>query len=200
MITELFSIPVYTVKFEGDLKTIQSTCIPKIKSLMEQYDCSNFPNMEDGALCSYAKTFNIESWKELKPIIELIQSHVEIYKNYLNINSNIKVVPNSAWVSLYPPNAYLNLHAHEKVGIAIVFYLKKPKDSGNLILKNNFNIWKFYEHQHNIDIVNDTPKIFDVEEGDIVMFPAFLMHGTQVNNSNEDRIIIGSDFNLEYKD
>lgn len=199
MITDLFSIPIFKKKYEGDLEIIKSSVIPKIDKLVDEYDCTNFPNMINGALCSYAKPFNIESWTELNPVISLVTTCIKEYTHTLKVNKNLSLVQDSSWISLYPPNAYLDLHAHDKVGIATVFYLQKPLNSGNLILKNNFNIWSHYKQHNDIEVVNNEELVFEVEEGDIVMFPGFLLHGTQPNLSNDNRIIIGCDFKFTRK-
>jgi ectoine hydroxylase-related dioxygenase (phytanoyl-CoA dioxygenase family) len=38
--------------------------------------------------------------------------------------------------------------------------------------------------------------IIEAEEGDLIMFPGYLMHSTEKNMSNENRIILG--FNIRW--
>jgi uncharacterized protein (TIGR02466 family) len=199
MIQNYFSTPIYKVKYDGDLTSLKSVAIPKIKELFSANNFENFPNMMEGALCSYSQIFNIEQWESLKPVSDVLKQHLDIYVNILNVVDNVEIAPNSTWVSYFPPNAYLNYHSHDLSGIATVFYLNKPLNSGNLKLKNNFNIWHHYKNSNNLEVVLDEEVVVEVEEGDIVMFPSFLSHGTERNLSTEDRIIVGKDFVFKKK-
>jgi uncharacterized protein (TIGR02466 family) len=89
-------------------------------------------------------------------------------------------------------------HVHPFCLMAGIYYIKLPKDSGRLVFENPIQ-------QHDFVMLPDTVKKFnsvnsgywyaEPKEGDLIMFPSWLRHYVEPNNSNEDRISIA--FNLE---
>jgi len=81
------------------------------------------------------------------------------------------------WSNVYSKGSFVKPHSHFSeeypVGKNGVFYIKKPKDSGNLVVED---------------------QVIDCEENDIVIFGNSDMHWSQPNESNEDRIILS--FNI----
>jgi uncharacterized protein (TIGR02466 family) len=72
-------------------------------------------------------------------------------------------------------------------------YLKCPKDSGRLLLKDPRPAVYF----NNSLIKNAGEEIvIQPEEGLIVFFPGFLEHSVEQNNSNQTRISISFNINL----
>lgn len=81
------------------------------------------------------------------------------------------------WSNLGPPGTYVKPHNHYSESfpnsISGVFYLQKPKNSGNFVMED---------------------KEILVETGDLILFESTAMHWTKKNQSNENRIVIS--FNL----
>jgi ectoine hydroxylase-related dioxygenase (phytanoyl-CoA dioxygenase family) len=85
------------------------------------------------------------------------------------------------------------------------FYLKKPPDSGGLCFENPMEILlkhqpleKIYKlERSNYDTMLDHE--VNASEGDLVLFPGYLKHYTQPNQSNQDRIIIGVMLDQNYR-
>tara|TARA_R100001015_G_C4630590_1_gene192332 strand:- start:987 stop:1541 length:555 start_codon:yes stop_codon:yes gene_type:complete len=80
------------------------------------------------------------------------------------------------WINIVEPGGYTKLHNHitmfkelknipQKAG---VFYLQKPKKSGNLCIEN---------------------KVIKVKENDMIIFNPFLNHHTEINKSKKQRIV-----------
>ena len=86
-------------------------------------------------------------------------------------------VPIEMWSNIGYPGTYVKPHNHysEKYSDSIsgVYYLQKPKNSGNLVIEGD---------------------VIDVTTGDLVIFKDTEMHWTEKNNSEEDRVVIS--FNL----
>lgn len=83
------------------------------------------------------------------------------------------------WANTCPPGSYVKPHNHYNPdfpnALVGVYYIKKPIDSGNLMIEDE--------------------EIY-VDEDDILFFEDTKMHWTQPNNSNENRIIISFNLNL----
>ena len=86
------------------------------------------------------------------------------------------------WTNIHHSRAYTARHNHftseYPVLISGAYYLKKPKNSGNIVF--------------------DEEGVVETQEDDLLIFHQFKdrgYHWTQPNNSNEDRIVIS--FNME---
>ena len=89
----------------------------------------------------------------------------------------------SMWFNINQKGSKTVLHHHntqnENNKISGVYYFKKPEDSGNIIF-----------HQEK------TKRKIEVDTNDILIFDANLLHETEVNNSNKDRIVCGFNYKI----
>jgi hypothetical protein len=85
----------------------------------------------------------------------------------------------SIWFQHYCKGDYHNLHTHPKSNFSNVFYLKANKN----------------QTTHITDCPPNRKFIFEVEAGDILIFPAFLPHQS-LPNKEEDKIVISFHLNL----
>ena len=81
------------------------------------------------------------------------------------------------WANINPPGTFVRPHNHFSAdfpnALVGVYYLHKPKNSGNLIIEGN---------------------VIDVQENDVIFFNDYDMHWTQENKSSHDRVAIS--FNM----
>ncbi len=133
-------------------------------------------------------------------IKDLILNEIEAYRNnYKNEDCLfIKEWPDKtllkAWVIKMEKDGFLKSHIHPLGWISGVIYLDVPnknKDEGNIELG--------YEgYNYPSKNKEKTPKkIIDVYAGDILLFPSSLFHQTIPFTSNNERICIAFDLNVE---
>jgi len=101
------------------------------------------------------------------------------------------------WANINPPGGYNMPHIHPNSHFSGVYYIKAPKNSGNII----FNEPKPGAHMIMPKRKEGTPpthlwKEVHAEplEGRIIMFPSWLWHCVQPNKSNEIRISVSFNF------
>lgn len=102
----------------------------------------------------------------------------------------------NVWSTVYPKGAYVPEHVHSNSMLSGVFYAKTPKNCGNIIFKDPSWVTKTMMFVKNAYPPNLTNYEFEVEEGLMILFPAWLPHSTNKNESDEDRIIVS--FNIEF--
>lgn len=106
---------------------------------------------------------------------------------------------NNMWININKKNNYNLLHSHANAVISGVFWVKAPKNCGELVFTSPN---EFVEHNL---LVNANPEFkkqfnflhtlnFTANEGWMVLFPSQLLHLVEPNESDEDRISIA--FNL----
>ena len=139
---------------------------------------------------------------EFKDYLTFIKPHIQEYLKELEVPEDQAVVT-AMWGVHYKPSQFVRRHNHaygdykknprkkrsqhnvttDNDVLAILLYLNKPVNSGNLFIETTDGI----EHE------------FDLKAGDVIMFPSFsLMHRTDPNNSNEDKFVVGIEIVMKW--
>lgn len=119
------------------------------------------------------------------------QDHNKEYNKWLNDNlvnifstvygyksDMIRLIVTNSWSNRHKRSGKTEVHHHKTADWVVNAYLKVPENSGKLIIyppniDNNFGF---------------EPSKIDVKTDDVIVFPAWLYHGTEVSESDEDRI------------
>lgn len=116
-----------------------------------------------------------------------------------SVNNNPAAKPSfiNMWTTIYPTGAYVPEHVHSNALLSGVFYAKAPPGCGNLVFKDPAYVAKtmFMRKAGEFPTVN-TMHVIDVKTGTMVLFPAWLPHQTEPNESSEDRIIVSFNLNM----
>jgi hypothetical protein len=80
-----------------------------------------------------------------------------------------------SWVNKIYPNGFVKYHSHYPCDLAIVWYIDIPDNSGNFILQ--------YEN-------NDY--VVPISTGDVLAFPAGMIHSTEPNQSGKPRYVMAT--------
>ena len=103
----------------------------------------------------------------------------------------------SMWTTIYPPGAFVPEHVHSNALLSAVFYAKTPEKCGNIVFRDPSSVAKmmFIRKPREFPCV-DTLHVHEVKAGAMVIFPAWLPHFTEANESSEDRIIVSFNMNM----
>jgi len=111
--------------------------------------------------------------------------------------SKYKVCITDMWANVNTPGSYNKSHQHNNSFISGVYYLKVPNNSGNIFFEDTRNLWCLLQASYT---ENDTFNSMEVEykpiEGMLILFPSYLSHRVDINNSDEDRISVSFNVNL----
>ena len=133
--------------------------------------------------------------KEFEPLInELYNMQNEIYQEEW---LDRKPVLGNLWANLNPPGGYNRPHIHPNSLWSGVYYVKAQENSGKLVcndprpgIQMNMPIRKKGKPpQHLWKECHLAPK-----PGRIIMFPAWLWHSVEHNNTNDIRISVSFNF------
>ena len=113
----------------------------------------------------YGKLFRLDVFDKLaNSIMDIVKSFVDMWANVNLLNTNVR-----------PHNHFSEQYPNSVVG---VYYLTKPKDSGNLIIE-------------------DTE--VEINEDDLIFFDDVDMHWSKKNESNQHRFAISFNMNKQLK-
>jgi uncharacterized protein (TIGR02466 family) len=114
-------------------------------------------------------------------------------------NAHVELV--SAWSNVHKPGQTTGEHSHcggsDKVDLASAYYFKKPDASGDIEFRDPLELIHSLAPTHEYtDIFGEAKHHTNVpaEQFDLVIFPAWLKHRTQVNQSTGDRVAISMNF------
>ena len=131
-----------------------------------------------------------------KPLVdELFKMQMEIYKEELLTREPII---GNMWANINPPGGYNRPHIHPNSHFSGVYYIKAPQNSGEIV----FNDPRSAAHMVMPDRVKDIkpPSHLWREvrvnplEGRMLMFPSWLWHCVEPNESNDIRISVSFNF------
>ena len=96
------------------------------------------------------------------------------------------------WLNINSPKTYNFPHIHPFSCLSSAFYIKAPQKSGNLIFHNDYPIASFLKVKHITDSswYNSTDWSFSIKENYFYVFPSWIKHSVESNQSNQDRISI----------
>jgi len=176
----LFPTPVYFKRVK-DPEKMNKYLFPLIKAWSKKDKSTEKTNAGGG----WHSPDNMNFKKEYKPLTdELFTMQDEIYKDY-----GIKPKPGlgNMWSNINYPGAYNKQHIHPNSQWSGVYYVKVPKNSGRLFVEDP-------RPGPNIMMpprLEGLPKalwrivIYPGVEGEMIMFPAWLPHGVEINESKE---------------
>lgn len=97
----------------------------------------------------------------------------------------------NSWVNVQEYDGYTTEHNHAHSTIGVAAYLYMPENGGYFECKDPLELIKSGQYHNNPDWAwKEIPTI----TGDILIFPAWLIHRTQKNSSNEGRWVLTTNF------
>jgi uncharacterized protein (TIGR02466 family) len=152
-----------------------------------------------------SKDNNILKNKNLKNLNKQIIEHLKFYKEEIfSIANNINIFIKHSWSMKHIKGDRSQKHFHENSLVSGIIYVKTPKKSGNIIFhkKNSVinDISPLIQLNFNeFNLFNSGAWNLDIEENMIILFPSYLDHSTEVNDSDDERYCLSFDTFLKGK-
>jgi uncharacterized protein (TIGR02466 family) len=147
-----------------------------------------------------SKSHNILNNKKLNRVKIFLNEKINFFiKNILEINNQVKLT--QSWVAKTVFNSKHHSHCHKGAFLSCVFYVN-CKSGRFVINEHKSSLQNSYNFDYNVIQYNSfNSEMFyrEVKTNDLIIFPGHLTHETQINKSNEDRIIIGANYFLKNK-
>ena len=90
-------------------------------------------------------------------------------------------------------------HTHPNSYLSAAYYVKTPKNCGKFLIENPNAVssHSFPKITKKNDL-NSNTRGLDIKEGDLLFFPSYLPHRVGKNESDEDRIVISFNINVNH--
>jgi len=187
VIQNIFSVPIYKIKLDLDIKRLQRFCIGhrdkhegRIVSNNGGYQSNDLP-LGDVNLCCC-----IES------LVKEVETHSSQFAKSF-INEDKQNVANM-WFNINQYKDNNVIHRHAGFDISGVYYVKTPNDCGNIIFEHpaqDIFDWYYMEKPKELNTYNSETWWMPAEVNNLYLFPAWLKHSVETNkNKAEERISI----------
>jgi uncharacterized protein (TIGR02466 family) len=181
----IFEHLIWQDRYEGPLDLIKNRAV----HLLSTSSRLNSGLELGGGLSSSSDPSAPHYWRESQPFLEwLIPNVNEVWRHWGFPNSQRKF--NGSWVNIHPKGAWTAEHQHRSTPLVAVLYLSQPDNGGYLEIADPL----FYHWNGSKKPTDDTWREIPVQTGDVVIFPGWINHRTQKNQSTEDRYVIS--FNI----
>ena len=188
-----FSTPIWT-SLLANYQEVNSKLLDYIKELKSKDDAGKLKSNINGW---HSKNFDLKN-ENIVFFINNISTQInktlndmgwDLEKNTLKITS--------MWTIINPPKASNSRHIHSNNFISAAYYIKAPKNSGDIVFYDprEANVIRHpiikTHNKLNGNIFSVVPK-----DGLLVLFPSYLHHSVNVNQSEDDRIVLSFNINL----
>ena len=137
-------------------------------------------------------THKINSNILTKPMQEKLEIKIKEYQIDYGVNE-LKI--DNSWVNIQNKNSVLKKHSHPDSIVSGVMYLKTDEKSSKIFF-HNLNPYRTFVDFKKVTEFNTENYFFKPQTGDLILFPSWLMHSSDKNNSSS-RIVLS--FNTIYK-
>ena len=129
--------------------------------------------------------------KTLKPKIE----EAILDMGWDTINQIVKIT--SMWSVVNNQNSFNERHHHGNSALSVAYYVNADENSGDIVFYDPRHAFTF-SHPDNskINDLNGQIKSIKPKSGMLVLFPSYLDHSVNPNNSTKERVVISFNISL----
>lgn len=177
-IKQLWPTPLYMNKIEVSKEVLDFTF---------SYDYERMKS-NNGSYTSNKKI--LDSLPTLKVQIE---NEIQTFTHdYLKVGDNVNFYITTSWINKHIPGDHSHIHHHANAIFSGVYYIKHPENGGDFVIHDNpmtpnvCHKTVILNYKETNDVNTDQYRI-KPKDGLLIMFPSFVMHSVENNQSNEDR-------------
>lgn len=188
MLIDIFKTSIWKVKLNLKLSSLEKE-IENIVKKDKGREISNVGGYQTNDI-------DYKNSTQLLFLSELIKVHTGRYRENVGLDHNFKM--DNMWININKYKDFNKSHLHPRSSISGVFYVKCPKDCGNIVLENSASDFLSYDWNPNVKTFTSyTSSTWYIacENNLLLLFPSYLKHYVQPSLAQEERISIS--FNLK---
>ena len=136
----------------------------------------------------------------IKKFFNAIKPVVHKYTDTLHIKTPYRICFDKPWLNINNKGASNIAHNHPHTFLAAVYYIKTPAHGGNLCFLNPRSP-SLFSLQYT-KYTNENSSFWKIKPavGNLIIFPADLLHSVEVNQSDEPRISLAFNIDIDQID
>jgi uncharacterized protein (TIGR02466 family) len=195
-IIKLFPEPIFRFKLE-DFKNFNKDLAQYIYKLRDD-DNEGVTKSNRGGWHSQFFMLDQQNSIQQRFALKAQEYIVKVFQLYGWRIKDINIRIQHMWAIINKKNDFNVVHIHPNCYLSAAYYVRAPKNCGRFKVETP-NIARRYayppiakQNELNVNVAS-----FDIEDGDLIIFPSYLPHKVGKNESDEDRIVIS--FNVDIK-
>ena len=130
------------------------------------------------------------------PQVDKLVSHLNTEVNSITRQVSLpKLELKNIWLNINPPGSYNELHNHTDAVLSGVYYIDATENQGNIQFERSDNAeYHLPSYTEKITYFNATRATYAAKTGALYIFPGWLKHSVQGNQSNTDRISLSFNY------
>ena len=192
----LFPTPVWTTQLDNH-KNINEKMYEFIKSDQKK---DNVGISKSNVKGWHSKDFNLNE-KEPQSFISFILPVIEQVMNDMNWEKEKQTAKiNNMWAIINTGGSANLRHQHGNSTISGAYYVRAPINSGDIVFYDPRPA-PVYSHPNivNPNLLNAQVNGINPKEGALILFPSYLDHSVNENQSDEERIVISFNIKIQIK-
>ena len=188
MLVDIFKTGIWKAKLNLNLSSLEK----EIESIVKKDKGRKISNVGG----YQTNDIDYEKHAQLLFLSEIIKVNTRSYRDSVGLNQNFKI--DNMWININKYKDFNKSHLHPYSSISGVFYVKCPKDCGDIVLENNSKDFLSYDWNPNIKTFTSyTSSDWSIpcEKNLLLLFPSYLRHYVQPNLAEEERISLS--FNIK---
>ena len=191
-ILKLFPQPIFKYQVDNYKKINEEL----LKHIYDLHDDDNVGVKKSNINGWHSKPFDLKDNIPNKFYSHLNNYIKDVFNKYGWEYDESKVKCTSMWAIINKKGNFNIEHTHPNNYLSAAYYVKAPKNCGNFKATNpnilNRHIRAKAEQANEL---NSNSASIKINEGDLIIFPAYLPHSVEENKSDEDRVIVS--FNID---
>lgn len=180
----------------GDFVIIDDLNIDNKK--VESY-CYDIQSNDPGITVTNRYGYHSSNIKVFEPIDELCSAIINSANNgkkLIGLSDKVGLQIKESWVNINTKGSWMESHNHGNNFLTGVYYVKVPANSGDICFHKSGDKYSKDYIGELTEFTRETIKV-SPKEGQLILFPPWLMHSVEKSESNDTRISIA--FNLAIK-
>lgn len=195
---------IYKSKFDFQFDNYKSKVDGHLAAARQTIEDNNYHTHEKGGGVTSVVINRITApheWDEFADFRPWLYDKIDEVWDLWKLSTWMRKHVSDSWINVHPPGAWTEEHHHQNVQVAVAAYLNVPKDSGRLLVQNPLCCYKKAEplNYHYYQKEMDWAPV-EVKTGDVLFFPGWLTHKTEVNKGDQDRYIMSLNIMGTYVD
>lgn len=146
---------------------------------------------------------NMHKREAFRPLCDSIHAMASVVADSMKLRNDRRLVIEAFWVNANPTHAYNALHEHPHSVLSGVYYVQVDDKSGRLRFRDprdakRMNPWAV-DSSAQLDQRHWDRVPYKPEPGKLILFPGWLEHDVEANQSHAERISISFNLGLQKK-
>ena len=153
------------------------------QKLVDSYNGLDHLLLEGGTSNYDGGGWNMDDYPDLR---ELLQKCVNIYAEQMNLSD---MFISNSWMNSMTPGSRVKPHRHEGSVISGAYYPKVADGSASLIFHSPISMYRMNDVFKGETDINTYFNYFPAQENVLYLFPSWLTHETEVNDTEERYVL-----------